>query len=264
MADTARRVLAGTSGWSYEEWKGPFYPEDLASRDMLRFYGERLPAVEVNNTFYRMPKASVLASWASQVPEGFRFALKASRRITHLKRLREVADETAYFLATAGALGPRLGALLFQLPPNLKLDLERLDAFLALLPEGAPAAFEFRHPSWSDPAVHERLRSRAFAWVIADVEDAPPPPYVTTAPWTYLRLRRPGYAPTELAAWLAHLRTGEAREAFVFFKHEDAGAGPRLAAEFLALAHPAPLRAGVVSGEARATGSTSRARRSPQ
>jgi uncharacterized protein YecE (DUF72 family) len=256
MAETPRRVLAGTSGWSYEEWKGPFYPEDLASREMLRFYGERLPAVEVNNTFYRLPKASVLDSWASQVPESFRFALKASRRITHLKRLRDVADETAYFLSTAGALGPRLGALLFQLPPNLKLDLERLDTFLALLPEGTRAAFEFRHPSWADPVVHERLRARAFAWVIADVEDAPPPPFVTTAPWTYLRLRRPGYTAPELAGWLANLRTGEAGEAFVFFKHEDAGAGPRLAAEFLALAHPAPLRAGVAAEQERAASSS--------
>jgi uncharacterized protein YecE (DUF72 family) len=253
-------VLAGTSGWSYEEWKGPFYPDALASRDMLRFYAERLPAVEVNNTFYRMPKASVLAGWASQVPESFRFALKASRRITHLKRLRDAADETAYFLATAGALGPRLGALLFQLPPNLKLDLGRLDAFLALLPEGTPAAFEFRHPSWADPLVHERLRARAFAWVIADVEEAPPPPFVTTAPWTYLRLRRPGYTAPELAAWLAHLRSGETGQAFVFFKHEDAGAGPRLAAEFLALAHPAPLRAGAAAARDLAAGSSEQSR----
>jgi uncharacterized protein YecE (DUF72 family) len=249
-------VLAGTSGWSYEEWKGPFYPKELASREMLRFYGERLPAVEVNNTFYRLPKASVLAGWASQVPESFRFALKASRRITHLKRLRDAADETAYFLSTAGALGTRLGALLFQLPPNLKLDLDRLDAFLALLPEGTPAAFEFRHPSWADPAVHERLRARAFAWVIADVEEAPPPPFVTTAPWTYLRLRRPGYSAPELVAWLAQLRSGEARQAYVFFKHEDAGAGPRLAAELLALAHPAPLRAGAASARDLAAGSS--------
>jgi uncharacterized protein YecE (DUF72 family) len=243
MADSARRLLAGTSGWSYDAWKGPFYPPEIASREMLRFYAERLPAVEVNNTFYRLPRASVLASWASQVPEGFRFALKASRRITHLKRLRDVADETAYLLATAGALGPRLGALLFQLPPNLKLDLERLDAFLALLAQGTRAAFEFRHPSWADDAVHARLRERGFAWVVADVEEAPPPDLVATADWTYLRLRRPGYAPADLAGWLAKLRASPASEALVFFKHEEAGAGPRLAAELLALARAEPLRA---------------------
>ena len=211
---------------------------------MLRFYAERLPAVEVNNTFYRLPKASVLAAWASQVPESFRFALKASRRITHLKRLCDAEDETAYFLETARALGPRLGALLFQLPPYLKLDLERLDGFLALLPEGTRAAFEFRHASWNDPAVHARLHERGFAWVIADVEDAPPPAFVTTAPWTYLRLRRPGYAASDLTRWLASLKTSRAGEAFVFFKHEEEGAGPRLAAELLSLANATPLRAG--------------------
>lgn len=236
-------LRAGTSGWSYDAWKGPFYPEDLASREMLAFYAARLPAVEVNNTFYRMPKPAVLEGWAAAAPAGFRFALKASRRITHLKRLRDVAEETAYFVASAAALGPRLGALLFQLPPNLKLDLERLDTFLALLPEGTRAAFEFRHPSWEDDAVRERLRARGFALVLADVEDAPAPAFAATAPWAYLRLRRPGYAPGELAAWLDRLRSADLGEAFVFFKHEDEGAAPRLAAELLALAGAAPAQA---------------------
>jgi uncharacterized protein YecE (DUF72 family) len=252
-AEGSPHLLAGTSGWSYDAWKGPFYPEDLASRDLLRFYAERLPSVEVNNTFYRMPKASVLESWASQVPKGFRFALKASRRITHLKRLRDVADETAYFLQAAGTLGPRLGALLFQLPPNLKLDLERLEAFLALLPEGTRAAFEFRHPSWADDAVHSRLRARDFARVIADVADAPPPAFVTTATWTYLRLRRPGYSAPELGEWLAKLRAAGAGDAFVFFKHEDAGAAPRMAAELLALAaRSGPARVAAASARGKA------------
>ncbi len=236
MAERSLRLLAGSSGWSYDAWKGPFYPEDMPSRDMLRFYAERLPTVEVNNTFYRMPKASVLESWASQAPETFRFVLKASQRITHHKRLKDAADETAYFLATAGALGPRLGALLFQLPPNLKLDLDRFDAFLALLPEGTRAAFEFRHPSWADDAVHARLRAHDLAWVVADVDDEPPPAFVTTASWTYLRLRRAGYDAPGLADWLTQLRASDARDAFVFFKHEDAGAAPRMAAELMALA----------------------------
>jgi uncharacterized protein YecE (DUF72 family) len=235
-ADAAPSLLAGTSGWSYDAWKGPFYPEESKSRDWLTFYAARLPAVEVNNTFYRMPKAAVLEGWAAQVPDGFRFALKASQRITHHKRLRDAADETAYFLATAGVLGARLGALLFQLPPNLKCDLERLDAFLELLPDGTRAAFEFRHPSWSDAAVHERLRARGFAWVVADVDDEPSPALVTTAPWSYLRLRRSGYPPEELAAWLERLRGAALAEAYVFFKHEDEGAAPRLAGELLARA----------------------------
>jgi uncharacterized protein YecE (DUF72 family) len=247
MDEPAPRLLAGTSGWSYDEWKGPFYPEDLSSRDMLRFYAGRLPAVEVNNTFYRMPKPTVLTGWASQVPEDFRFALKASRRITHLKRLRDVAEETTWFLETAAALGSRLGALLFQLPPNLKLDLERLDAFLALLPEGTRAAFEFRHESWADPAVHDRLRGRGFAWVIADIEDAPPPAFVTTAGWTYLRLRRPDYTSADLARWVESLKTSDAGEALVFFKHEDEGAGPKLAADFLSLAGAVPRKAGAAA-----------------
>jgi uncharacterized protein YecE (DUF72 family) len=247
-AEAPLRLHAGTSGWSYDAWKGPFYPQDLPSREMLAHYAARLPAVEVNNTFYRLPKQAVLEGWAAQVPEGFRFALKASRRITHLKRLREVGEETSYFLAAAAALGSRLGALLFQLPPNLKLDLERFEAFLALLPEGARAAFEFRHPSWSDPAVVERLRARGFALVLADMDDAPTPPFVSTAPWAYLRLRRPGYSAAELASWHARLVEAQVGEAFVFFKHEDEGAAPRLAADLLALAgaRPAqePLRVG--------------------
>jgi uncharacterized protein YecE (DUF72 family) len=237
-------LRAGTSGWSYEAWKGPFYPAELPSREMLAFYAARLPAVEVNNTFYRMPRPAVLESWAAQVPADFRFALKASRRITHLKRLREVADETAYFLDVAAALGPRLGALLFQLPPNLRCDLERLDAFLALLPEGTRAAFEFRHESWNDAAVHERLRARDFAWVVADVDDAPPPAPVSTAGWSYLRLRRSGYDDAELDAWRARIAS-QPGEAYVFFKHEDEAAAPRLAAALLRLAgapRRAPLR----------------------
>jgi uncharacterized protein YecE (DUF72 family) len=253
-APRALLLRAGTSGWSYDAWKGPFYPPDLTAGAMLRFYAEKLPAVEVNNTFYRMPKPAVLEGWASQTPASFRFALKASRRITHLKRLREVEDETAYLLRTAAALGERLGALLFQLPPNLKLDLARLDAFLALLPEATRAAFEFRHPSWSDGAVLSRLRARGFAFVVADVNDAPAPECVATAPWIYLRLRRAGYARDDLATWLERVRASGASEAFVFFKHEDEGAAARMAAELLELAEPAaPLRARPAAERGRET-----------
>jgi len=233
MAD-AVRFSVGTSGFAYDAWRGPFYPEDLPARERLRFYAERLPAVEINHTFYRMPKPAVLRSWAGQVPEGFRFAIKASRRITHHKRLKSAEDETEYLLRTVSVLGDRLGALLFQLPPNLRADLERLDAFLDLLPEGTPAAFELRHPSWEDEAVLGRLRERGFARVVVDAEGAEPPEPLATAGFAYLRLRREDYGRADLVEWAARIRESSAREAFVFFKHEDAGAGPRLAAELRA------------------------------
>lgn len=229
-------MFSGTSGYSYKEWKGNFYPEKIAPAEMLAFYAKRLPAVEINNTFYRLPKASVLESWASQVPAGFRFALKASRRITHLKRLKDVAEETAYLLETISVLGERLGALLFQLPPNLRLDLARLETFLDLLPSGTRAAFEFRHPTWSDPAVREVLGTRGFALCVADGEDNPAEEFPVTAHWAYLRLRRPDYSQGDLKAWAERVRTSGVGEAYVFFKHEDEGVGPRLAARFLELA----------------------------
>jgi uncharacterized protein YecE (DUF72 family) len=240
------RLSVGTSGFSYSGWKGPFYPADLAASEMLGYYAERLPAVEINNTFYRLPRRSVLEGWTAQVPERFRFAIKASQRITHRKRLREVDEETGYLLDVVRALGDRLGVLLFQLPPNLAIDLERFDRFLALLPAGTPAAFEFRHPSWLDPRVHERLRARGCAWVVSEGDGEPSPDFLVTAPFSYLRLRRAGYSREELAAWVARLRSRGLEEAFVFFKHEEAGTGPRLAAEFLELAERAGRRRGAL------------------
>ena len=186
--------------------------------------------MEINNTFYRMPKVGVLETWAGQVPAGFRFAIKASRRITHFKRLKDVGDEIGYFPQTTQALGDRLGVLLFQLPPNLPCDLPRLVAFLELLPAGTSAAFEFRHASGSDVAVHELLRRRNCAFVAVDAEDVESPEWVATASWGYLRLRRPGYNRADLADWARRIRSQGWEEAFVFFKHEDEGAGPRLAA----------------------------------
>ena len=228
----------GTSGYSYKEWKGSFYPEDLKNADMLGYYGGRLPAVEINNTFYRLPKASVLEGWADQVPESFRFSIKASRRITHFKRLKpEAKDETEYLLETVRTLGRRLGALLFQLPPNMKADVDRLAAFLELLPPGAPAAFEFRHDSWKDDAVHEVLKAHGAALVCADTEESgDDEPVIATAPWGYLRLRRPSYGEADIERW-ARTVTGQPWErAFVFFKHEDEAAGPRMAERFIELA----------------------------
>ncbi len=141
-------ILVGTSGYNYPEWKGSFYPQDLPAAKMLPFYAERFPSVEINATFYRMPTPKVVAGWAAQVPPSFRFTLKANRRITHDRRLKDVGDSVDFFVKTARELGPQLGAVLFQTPPNLKCNLEVFDAFLATVPEGLEAAFEFRHDSW--------------------------------------------------------------------------------------------------------------------
>ncbi len=224
----------GTSGYSYKEWKGSFYPEDLSAKKMLAYYGERLSAVEINNTFYRLPKTSVLENWAAQVPESFRFSIKASRRITHFTRLKEESREPLeYLLSTLETLGERLGVVLFQMPPNLKKDLDRLARFLEMLPDGTPAAFEFRHDSWSDAEVHDLLRSRGMPLVCADTEDSDDDePIVETGRWGYLRLRRPDYSEKDLKRWVQRLRSTGWERAFVFFKHEDEGAGPRMATQF--------------------------------
>jgi uncharacterized protein YecE (DUF72 family) len=229
------KLYVGTSGFSYKEWKGSFYPEDLPAGEMLRYYAERLPAVEINNTFYRLPSERLLVEWAEQVPEGFRFVLKASQKITHFKRLRGAEPETEVLLRVAGALGDHLGPLLFQLPPNLKADLPRLEAFLELLPRGARPVFEFRHPSWSEAATREALRAHGCALCIADVDEEPEPAIEATANWGYLRLRRQDYDDAALLAWAQRIAEQPWSEAYVFFKHEDAGAGPRLAKRFLEL-----------------------------
>jgi len=226
-------ILAGTSGFSYKEWKGAFYPDDLSSSDMLAYYASRLPAVEINNTFYRLPSESVLEGWGGQVPEEFRFVIKASRRITHFKRLKDADDETGYLMRTVGVLGDRLGAVLFQLPPNMKQDLERLDAFLSRLGDATRATFEFRHASWFDEATYECLRSHGTALCVADTDELAGE-IVSTAPWGYLRLRRAEYADAELAGWAARVRDAGWRRAYVFFKHEDDAAGPEMAERFLA------------------------------
>ena len=219
-------ILVGTSGYNYPEWKGSFYPQDLPAAKMLPFYAERFPSVEINATFYRMPTSKSIAGWLGQVPSSFRFTLKANRRITHDKRLKDVGDSVAFFVATARELGPQLGALLFQTPPNLKCDLERFDAFLATLPDGVPAAFEFRHDSWLDDEVYARLRARNFALCVADTETRSVP-VVHTADFAYLRLRDEGYDDEAIRKWTAQAQalSTRCRDVFVYFKHEDAGKG---------------------------------------
>jgi uncharacterized protein YecE (DUF72 family) len=229
-------LYVGTSGYSYKEWKGSFYPEDLPEKQMLRFYGERFRSVEINNTFYRLPKASVLETWAEEVPADFRFVLKASQRITHMQRLKDAGDLVAYLLKVAGALKDRLGPLLFQLPPYLKKDIARLQDFLALLPPERLSAFEFRHESWLDEEVFDLLRQHRVALCVAEAEEGVEIPFVSTADWGYLRLRRPDYGDAELKAWVNRVRGQKWQNAFIFFKHEEEGMGPKMAKRFLELA----------------------------
>ena len=227
-------VLVGTSGYSYKEWKGAFYPPELKAAGMLRFYAERFPTVEINNTFYRMPAPELLARWAGEVPPGFRFVLKAPRRITHEKRLTGVADTTARLFEVAASLGGKQGPFLFQLPPYSKKDTGRLRDFLGLLPQGVRAAFEFRDPSWEDDEVTETLRAAGAALCLADTDEAVGEPrLVPTARFGYLRLRRADYDEAALRAWADRIRSQPWDEAFVFFKHEDEARGPRLAAQLV-------------------------------
>ena len=230
------KLHVGTSGYSYKEWKGSFYPEKLPAKDMLPYYASKLSAVELNNTFYRLPQPSMVESWKGQVPEGFRFSVKASQRITHFKRLKDVEAETKYMLETVGGLQEQLGVVLYQLPPNMKKDIERLQSFVAHLPADIPAAFEFRHPTWFEDDVLETLRSRNLALCVSDTDDLPVHQIDRTADWGYLRLRRVSYSGDDLKQWSERIGMQNWTTAYVFFKHEDEGTGPKLAREFLDLA----------------------------
>jgi uncharacterized protein YecE (DUF72 family) len=213
------RVATGTSGFSYKEWIGSFYPPKLPASRMLQFYAERLPTVELNNTFYRMPNEALMRGWNERTPESFRFVLKAPRQMTHIRKLQDCADALTRFIGVAQVLGDKLGPLLFQLPPTFQRDVDRLAGFLRLLPSGARAAFEFRHPSWFEESTYAMLREHGAALCIAEVDEQPPP-LVATADFGYLRLRREDYTPEQIASWAAALRSLGFREAYVFFKHE--------------------------------------------
>ena len=230
------QVLVGTSGYSYKEWKGTFYPEKLEAADMLSYYATRLSTVEINNTFYRMPTTALLERWSAQVPDGFTFVLKGAQRITHMRRLRDAAEPVEYFFRTAGALGPKLGPVFFQLPPSFRKDVPRLRDFLALLPADRPVAFEFRHETWLDDEVYAALREKGAALCAADTDESGDEgaPIVPTGSWGYLRLRRAEYDDAALRSWVERVRAQPWERAFVFFKHEDAGKGPALAARFVA------------------------------
>jgi uncharacterized protein YecE (DUF72 family) len=225
------RTFIGTSGFSYAPWKGSFYPEKLPTSRMLSYYAERLDTVEINNTFYRMPAPEMLTKWAAETPAGFQFALKSPRRITHERRLADVADTLARLNEVAATLGDKLGPVLFQLPPFLRKDVPRLADFVTHLPAGMRAALEFRHESWFAPDVYEVLRSRDVALCLAEAEELATP-VEATASWGYLRLRRQDYGDAELTVWAERLKAQPWQTAHVFFKHEDEGKGPKLAARF--------------------------------
>ena len=230
------RIFAGSSGFAYKPWKGPFYPDDLPDSEMLSYYAGRLGAVEINNTFYRMPKAEMLTGWAEKTPADFRFALKASQQITHRKRLKDPSEPVGYFLENAAVLKDKLGPILFQLPPNMKKDLERLEAFLAVLPADQRTTFEFRHPTWFEDDVFAALKARGAALCIAETDDADTTaPVVATADWGYLRLRREGYGDADLERWAGTIAEQPWGHAFVFFKHEDKGMAPQLAERLMTM-----------------------------
>ena len=223
-------VWVGTSGYNYPEWRGSFYPERLPSARMLPYYAEQFATVEINYTFYRMPTEKIVLGWQAATPERFALSLKAPKRITHDRRLRDTGDALRQFLQVASTLGPKLGVLLFQLPPNLRKDTPLLRAFLEQLPPGVRAAFEFRHASWFDADVYTALGDRNIALCIADSEKLTTP-HVDTADYGYFRLRDEGYEPQDIARWAGVVAEGarSGRDVFVYFKHEEQGKGPAFA-----------------------------------
>lgn len=216
------RLLAGASGYSFKEWKGTFYPAGLKAEAMLGWYSARLPTVEINNTFYRMPRGEVLENWRRTTPPGFHFAIKASRRITHFAQLKPdaAADSVGFLYRTLEALGEKRGPVLFQLPPSLKKDLPRLADFLALLPDGHRAAFEFRNDTWLVDEVYDALRAAGAALCLSEREDSAVPPLVETAAWGYVRLRLESYSQGALAAWAERLLGTRWRAIYAYFMHE--------------------------------------------
>ncbi len=228
-------IYVGTSGYSYKEWKGSFYPEKIPAKDMLSYYAARFPAVELNNTFYRLPQPGMVESWKGQVPDNFRFTMKAPQSVTHFRRLKDAGAVTRSMLKTVSALKDRFGAVLFRLPEDMEKDLGRLKTFLKDLPAKAPAAFEFRHPSWFDEEVLTLLRSQNRVLCISDRDEMPANHIDKTADWGYVRLRRVNYSESDLVEWVNRVREQDWKDTFVFFKHEDEATGPKLAAQFITL-----------------------------
>jgi uncharacterized protein YecE (DUF72 family) len=230
-------LTVGTSGYSYKEWKGTFYPDDLPAAKMLPFYAGHFQSVEINNTFYRMPEAKTLTKWVGEVPDNFTFVLKAPQRITHQKKLNDAADDVRYFFEIAASLGPKLGPVLFQLPPYFRKDAARLRDFIGVVPRDARIGFEFRHASWMDDEVYGILHDRDAALCASETDEVGDIDaiLVPTASWGYQRLRRTEYTDDQLQAWRDRIAKQSWSDAYVFFKHEDEGKGPAFAKRFLAL-----------------------------
>jgi uncharacterized protein YecE (DUF72 family) len=232
----ARMIWVGTSGFQYPEWKGSFYPADLSPKKMLAFYGERFNSTESNYTFRRMPTESTLANWAAQTPEQFRFSLKAPQQITHIKKLRDCKSVVRHFADVSQALGPKVGAILFQLPPTFQCDVSLLRDFVDILPRKMRAAFEFRHASWFNDEVFSALKARTAALCIADSEKLHTP-IVLTAQHTYFRLRDEGYGAADIQRWAKEIQKSAAAvsDVYVYFKHEESGVGPEFARQLIEL-----------------------------
>jgi uncharacterized protein YecE (DUF72 family) len=226
------KIYVGTSGFAHKEWKGKFYPEKISPKDMLRFYSGRLNTVEINNTFYHMPKESVLTSWSEQVPRDFVFALKAPQVITHIKQLKNVFEETEYLFGALSVLDGKLGPILFQFPKSFRANTPALQDFLAIIPGNTACAFEFRSPSWLDAGIPDLLRKKGSSLCIADSDENPANEIISTAPWGYLRLRRSDYTNADLSEWAERILSQKWERAFVFFKHEDEAKGPEMAMRF--------------------------------
>jgi uncharacterized protein YecE (DUF72 family) len=226
-------VHVGTSGYNYPAWRGSFYPERLSPAKMLPFYAERFGTVEINASFYRMPTPSAIQGWATATPPGFVFALKAPQRITHIGRLTNVDEPLRFFCETARGLGPKLGPVLFQLPPSFRKDTGRLASALAQIPSEVRVAFEFRHATWFSDDVYDLLHGRDAALCLVDAEDGTTPD-VATASWGYARLRDRAYSELELDEWATALARAAWKDAFAYLKHEDTGLGPTLAARLVA------------------------------
>ena len=251
------KIYAGTSGFAHKEWKGKFYPEKISPKELLRFYAERLNTVEINNTFYHMPKESVLASWAEQVPDDFIFALKAPQVITHIRQLRNVFEQTEYLFRSVSVLDRKLGPVLFQFPKSFRANAPALEDFLPLIPGNRACAFDFRSSTWLEGGIPDLLRNKGYSWCNEDTDENPAKEIISTATWGYLRLRRSDYTDAGLSQWVERILAQKWERAFVFFKHEDEAKGPELEMRFQELIDSrldgGKIKAGRVNSAAKAT-----------
>jgi uncharacterized protein YecE (DUF72 family) len=226
-------IWLGTSGFSYKEWKPSFYPPELSDKQFLQYYSSRLNSVEIDYTFYRMPSETTISGWKNTVPTGFKLCLKASQQITHRQRLKVPSDAVEYLVNVVSGLQNRLGTILYQLPPFFKCDIQRLELFLAALPRGVPAAFEFRHDSWFIEDVYALLKKYSTALCIHDADDRSTP-LMTTAGFTYIRLRRSAYDADQRRLWQTRIRNwaSDGLDVYAYIKHEDNPNAPLIALEF--------------------------------